>query len=281
MGFREAIKQSGWGRARQHEARRLCGELRKSLRCGDYPPDADQVYKNLDADPLIPDTPPPRRPASRLALLEELLRTKPDPDGGLKAVANEFCHNHKMEGQEDPAAAGHILGRLWTRKGLNSLYQKPDRLGSRRSPSALDRILAVSLEDQQHALGDMRLAPERVTVMWSFYDPRAPGNPLLNLPKNRAAAVDILGLGEYYYRSPNEPLVQWGHRLPVGEEAKRATAWDGGVRNPYWRPGGRTRPLSADGGGTGKFTPADGLPEVTHSPVTGRDLALRIALVAD
>jgi hypothetical protein len=280
VGFSEAIEQSGWGSARQREARRLCGELRKSLRCAEYAPDVDQVYKNLDSDTLVPDTPPPSRPASRADLLDGLLRRKPDPNGDLKTVADEFCHSQKMEGPEDPESTGHVLGRVWTFDGLNKLYQKSGRAGSRRRPGTLDRIISrASLRDQQDALGDMRLAPPHVDAMWSFYDPSARDDPLRNLPANRAGAVDILGLGKYH--SSKERLVQWGHRLPGGHKAKKPTAWDAGVGDPHWRPGGRTRPLSANGGGTGAFSAADGRPEVVHAAVTGRDLAVKISFVVD
>jgi hypothetical protein len=54
------------------------------------------------------------------------------------------------------------------------------------------------------------------------------------------------------------------------------TAWDGGVKRAYWRPGGRTHPL----GTTGRFEGDAGLPEAVHDAVTGNHLAVRISFVA-
>jgi len=280
VGFEDAIRRSGWDAARQREADQVLGELRKGLECADYPPNAHQVYENQDSDPLIPDTAPPSRPASRVDLLGELLKGKADPDADLKVVADEFCRRHKMEGPGNPQSAGRLLGRVWAFDGLNKLYQKAGRAGSRRRPGVREHIInRASLRDQQDVLGDLRLAAPHVDAMWSFYDPSVPDDPLRGLPSGRAATVDILGLGKYH--SSKERLVQWGHRLPRGQKAKKPTAWDAGASNPFWRPGGRTRPLSADGGGTGAFAAADGLPEVVHAPVTGRDLAVRISFVVD
>lgn len=277
MGFSEAIERSGWDSARQQDARRLCTELRESLRCADYTPD-DQVYKNLDTGPLIPDTPRPRGPASRLALLDELLNNRPASADGLRKAASGFCHKHKMEGPEDEQATAHALGRVWSFRGLSNLLQS--QTGELGSPKGADRlrktIESAPLEDQDEAFGDMWLGDER-RPMWSFYDPASADDPLANLAGGRAATVDRLGLGEYHYRWPDEELVQWGHRLPDGARATSPTGWDGGARRPYWRPGGRTHPL----GTTGRFKSDGGLPEVVHAPVKGSGLSVRISFVAD
>jgi hypothetical protein len=277
VGFSEAIERSGWDTRRQQDARSLCTDLRKALLRADYTPD-DQVYRNLDADPLIPDTPRPHRAASRRALLGELLKR----DGHVKSVANDFCHNHKMEGPEDKRAPAHTLGRVWTFGALHRvLKSQSSGVGRSSGGEHLLRtsIRSDSLDDQQAELEltECWLGEEKVP-MWAFYDPSSPDNPLRNLTDGRAAVVDRLGLGMY---DENEALVQWGHRLSPGKEARTPTAWDGGVRNPHWRPGGRTFPLSAAGSGTGRFKSTDGLPEVVHTPVRGRDLAIRISFVAD
>jgi len=273
VGFAEAIEQSGWEALRQQEARRLCPELRTSLRRADYKPEPDQVYEDLDSDPLVPDTPAPRRPASRLALLDELLKV----GGDLKAAANTFCHKHKMKGPEDKRAPAHTLGRVWSFRELSDLLQSQvGGVGSAKSADLLRKTIELaSLEDQEEAFADLWFGDER-KPMWSFYDPDSPHNPLGNLTGGRAATVDRLGLGEYHYKGPDEELVQWGHRLPDGGKAMRPTAWDGGAKRPYWRPGGRTHPL----GTTGRFKSDGGLPEVVHAPVKGGDLAVRVSFVA-
>lgn len=276
MGFSEAIERSGWDPARQQDARGVCTVLGESLRCADYTPD-DQIYKNLDTDPLIPDTPQPRPPASRLALLDELLNNRPASREGLRDAASGFCHHHKMEGPEDPQAQGHSLGRVWSFRALNDLLQsQPGELGSPKGADRLRKTIErAPLEDQKEAIGNMWLGEER-RPMWSFYDPGSPGDPLGGLNGGRAATVDRLGLGEYHYQWPDEELVQWGHRLPAGVEAKTPTGWDGGAKRAYWRPGGRTHPL----GTTGRFKSDDGLPEVVHAAVKGSSLAVRISFVA-
>ncbi|MBM4039887.1 MAG: hypothetical protein FJ290_15390 [Planctomycetes bacterium] len=276
MGFREAIEQSGWDTARQQDAGRLCAGLRQALRRTDYTPD-DQIYKNLDCDALIPDAHRPRHPTSRLALLDELLAKRPGSPDDLKKAASDFCHDHKREGPEDKLAPAHVLGRIWSANDLlDLLLSQMGEIGHTATNEHLRKIIErASLGDQQEALADLWLGKE-LRPMWSFYDPESPGNPLTRLSGTRATTIDRLGLGEYHYERPTEELVQWGHRLPDGKKAMTPTAWDGGVKCPYWRPGGRTHPLGA----TGRFGDGDGLPEVVHAAVTGGALAVRISFVA-
>jgi len=57
-------------------------------------------------------------------------------------------------------------------------------------------------------------------------------------------------------------LLLWQHKLEPHQTAHKPTALDAESFD-YYRPGGKTRPLSG----------TDGLPEVVHQPVSSNQLA--------
>jgi len=279
MGFLDAISQSGWDAGRKADAGRLVGPMRDGLRRTDFPADPDRVFNNMDSDALVPDVPSPGRATSRLELLKELLKKGPPPPGDeLKGAVSEFCHAHKKQGPEDAAAQGRVLARVWPFARLDALFKQKGKVANLRLSSGLrDLIKNPSLKEQQEKLASVPLGDR---LMWSFYDPGDQHNPFRSFGGGSDPMVDRLGLGKDW--NARHDLVEWGHRLPAGMTAHTATAWDGGADNPYWYPGGRTRPLSADRGGTkdGAIGPGGGLPEAVHDPVTGSQLAIPIAFLA-
>jgi hypothetical protein len=71
-----------------------------------------------------------------------------------------------------------------------------------------------------------------------------------------------LGLG---CADRDEELLLWEHRLEAHQHAHRPTAFDAEAYE-YFRPGGKTQPLSGSGG----------LHEVVHPMITANQLAARI-----
>ncbi len=281
MGFLDAIDQSGWHAARQADAGDLVEQMRESLRRTDFDADPDRVFNNMDSDALIPDVPSADRATSRLEMLDDPLMTAlPATATGkeVKDAAVGFCRAHKQEGPDDPVAQGHVLGRVWPFAKLDGLLKLKAKVRSLRMGSGLRVLVKNRNLAEQRAM--LATAPLGEQLMWSFYHPTDRDNPFRSLGGGSDSMADRLGLGEDW--SAKHDLVKWGHRLPLGMTAHTPTAWDGGADNPYWFPGGRTRPLSADGGGSKDpaIGPDDGLPEVVHDPVMGSQLAIPIAFVA-
>lgn len=278
MGFNEAIEQSGWDPGRKEQASQLCDDLRETLRRPGDPAYEHRIYDNLDSDELIEDIGESGKPATRPQFLGELLDSGPPPVGEpLKTAAIAFCREHKQEGPEDSAARERTLGRVWDVPKLALQFKFGKSISLAESTAQVNDIVAhCDLDQQRELLADVLLAPK---LMWSFYDATNEQQPFAGLSEGRAALVDRLGLGEY--EQAGVELIRWSHTLPSVVEPHTPTAWDGGARRPYWFPGGRTRPLSADGRGTGQYGPEEGQPEVVHDPVTGAQLAAKIDFVAD
>jgi hypothetical protein len=74
-----------------------------------------------------------------------------------------------------------------------------------------------------------------------------------------------LGLG---LTGPDEELLVWEHALQPPQTAHRPTALDAEAYE-YFRPGGKTRPLSG----------TDGVHEVVHRPIRADQLVARIESV--
>ena len=99
-------------------------------------------------------------------------------------------------------------------------------------------------------------------IMWSFYQPRRLDSPFLGVSKQQSELIRRLGLGRV---DPDEELLHWEHRLEPHQTAHRPTAFDAEAYD-FFRPGGKTLPLSGTGG----------LHEVVHPPVTGNQLESKI-----
>jgi hypothetical protein len=98
--------------------------------------------------------------------------------------------------------------------------------------------------------------------MWSFYQPRALDEPFRGVSKDRSELIRRLGLG---LTKPGKDLLLWAHRLEPHQTAHKPTAFDAEAYE-YFRPGGKTRPLSG----------TDGLYEVVHPPVSSDQLVAQI-----
>jgi hypothetical protein len=238
--------------------------LRDSLREPAYIRNANQVYDNMDTDPLIGPTPAAGEPACRVDLLTRVAAHAPD----LLRVRDEaqlFCREHLREGPEFLDAAITTFGRVCTFESLVSAIADPS------SPSGLDDARALLRDAIDAPPSPARLARQRADLdgknlsrfqMWSF--PVAdPANPLAEIGPERDEAVNVLGLG---YIAPADEVVGFAHRLPAGVEAHPPTAWDAGCF-PWWRAGGRAYRLDRD---------EYGLREVVHDRIRGEHLVASI-----
>jgi len=278
MGFREAIDASGWDAKRRQAADDLLDEMRGVLSWG--PPGgpyASRIFHNLDADEAVPDVPEADSPVSRLELLDDLLSSGPPHGDALKLHLKGFCRHHKKEGPPDPLAKDRVVGRVWQLDAL-ARHSGDDSAASFGGKALVrETIETADLEAQRKFFTNRLLAQH---VMWSNYHEADAEHPFCELGESRAEHVDRLGLGQH--EGTSDELVRGSYRLPDSVEPKTPTAWDGGVRVPYWYPGGRTRPLSCDGGGTGGFNNRTyGLPEVVHDAITGATLAEAMKFLAD
>ena len=226
-----------------------------------------QVFANMDSDALIPDN-TGTRPATRLDLIRYLTPTSPIVDS-----TSDFCHSHQQEGPHDTTAQGTELGCV------RKLQYVADRVVAKRSVSRAEAEAALRssmtianpaarLADQQGSLRSPNPATgtqEPFSLsryqLWAFYD-QVGQSPSVSIGAARAGAVDRLGLGEF--RATTDELLYWEHRLPPDKTAHQPTAWDADAENVYWRPGGRTFPLSGNA--------ALGVHEVVHDSVTTDDL---------
>jgi hypothetical protein len=127
----------------------------------------------------------------------------------------------------------------------------------------VDYLLRKNLADQRSLLDGKLLSR---WIMWSFYQPRRLDAPFYGVAKQQSELIRRLGLG---CADGDEELLLWEHRLEPHQNAHRPTAFDAEAYE-YFRPGGKTCPLSGSGG----------LHEVVHPKVTGSQLAARIEVAS-
>lgn len=238
--------------------------LLDSLREHTYIRNVNQIYENMDADPLIGDTIGINQPACRVELMVRVAPHVADLPL-VRAETELFCRDHLQEGPEIPDVADTTFGRVCTFESLVRAIADPS------NPAGLDDARALLRDAIDAPPSPMRLPRQRADLvgknlsrfqMWSF--PAAdPANPFAEIGPVRQEAVDILGLG---YISPLEEVVSLAHRLPAETGAHRPTAWDAGCFN-CWRIGGRTYRLDRD---------EYGLLEVVHDPIKGEHLVTSI-----
>lgn len=238
-------------------------QLKSALTTTSYSQNPDQVFDNMDQDPLIDAVTMPGsgRPPSRHDFLQ-YLNVAPPPIG---FAVSSFCRTpaHQLRG---PTLPDRLLGRVQRFTAvLNSVT------GPR---SSLSRTTAQNLIRDGTARVPGALARQKVSFkgyklsayfMWS-YPPKDPLDPYQDIGPTRAIAVNTLGLG-YFEQDPvgkTEVLLRWVHELPSAT-ARQPTAWDASSAdgNVYWRPGGKTFTLNPG---------APGLTEVIHEPVEGQVL---------
>lgn len=235
----------------------------------------DRVFVNLDRDPQIPDRPAAGAPASRLELVETLHRAGTQDLAELKAEGTRFCRGNRLRGAELPCPE---LGHVHTLDALADwLYGAEEELSIDETKAWLRDLARLPLDEtaclevQKSEIGGRLEASERTGlsphVVWSFFED-GDSRPFSRLRPRRSELINRLGLGHLEDSAANE-LLFWTHRLPAGRVARRPTAWDAGLRNPWWRPTGRTEPL--DGSGAD-----DGLPEAVHDPVGVAELVTPI-----
>jgi hypothetical protein len=258
MSFHEA-------EAAEASAAGLATLLRDSLREPSYVRNVDQVFENMDTDPLIGAAPLAGQPASRVELLQTVAPHRMDPSC-LREEADLFCRRHQREGPPFPDAANTTFGRVCTFEAVVNGIAAPN------SPLDLKDARALLRNAIDAPPSPLRLARQRADLdsknlslfqMWSF--PVAdPASPLVEIGPARGEALDILGLGGI---DPTKEIVAFAHRLPAGTPAHRPTAWDAG-RFACWRTGGLTYRLDRD--------EYHGLREVVHNRIKGEHLAATI-----
>jgi hypothetical protein len=238
--------------------------LRDSLHELTYPPNTNQIYDNMDTDPLIGVTVEAGKPACRVELLKRVVPHVLDLSS-MRAETELFCREHLQEGPLFPDIANTTLGRVTTFEAIVKAIADED------SPAGLEDARALLRDAIDAPLSATRLARQRADLadknlsrfqMWSF--PAAdPSAPLAEIGPARQEALNILGLG---YIGPHEEVVAFAHRLPAGLSAYRPTAWDAGCF-VWWRIGGRTYRLDLD---------EYGLREVVHERIRGEHLVASI-----
>ena len=174
-----------------------------------------------------------------------------------------FCRAHQRLGKTNTTAQNAVLGHVEERGKTESTLRSV-KLGktplTRKTGSTglfVDRILREpDLAGQQSLLGNCDLSK---WIMWSFYQSRKLDDPFCKLPKAKSELVRRLGLR---LSKPGVELLLWQHRLEPHQTAHKPTVLDAESFD-YYRPGGKTRPLSGAGG----------LPEVVHQPTSSNQLA--------
>ena len=213
-----------------------------------------QVFINLDTDKQITQS-------KRQELLEQLLTAAAYYDVVVSRIVS-FCQAHQClgppRGTAQRASLGHVEERRKTEKTLASAALPTSGLTRRRRSSALviDKILRCTLPEQCDLLHGIPLSKYQI---WSFYHPLSLDDPFRGIVQRHHELVRKLGLGHV---DPSSELLLWAHRLQPEQVAHIPTTFDAEL-NEYFRPVGKTEPLSGSGG----------LPEVVHPPVNGDQLS--------
>ena len=197
--------------------------------------------ENLESDPLIDDP-------MRAAFVEALLRAS---TGQWLEVALEFCRaglRHGPPRARRPEQFGHAipvrnLEKRLPKSGASGLVWGSDG-------AALEALLRRDLEGQKRYLANFHLAQHQ---MWSFHQDGHPDDPFHAVSTRSHELRRRLGLGHV---APEHALAWCAHVPPASLGVHLPTTLDSDL-NPWFRPGGRSQPLSGD----------DGLPEVVHESV--------------
>jgi hypothetical protein len=247
MSFSQLIEQ--WRSAGKHaDANHALAALRT------FQAIHPQVFENLDNDAHLKAT-------HRAELLDQFMRIDPADPKAVSGKVESFCRAHEGNGPRQKTAQRSDLGHVHSRSMLNEYlmsagsWTSPFRRKGFSAGLAIDLILRLDLALQRECLTGIRLSRYQ---MWSFYQPRAASDPFRGISKETDQLVRRLGLGHAV--GPVE-LVLWTHRLRPHQRASVPTTLDAALYQ-YFRPGGKTRPL----------TGVDGLPEVVHPPVSGDQL---------
>lgn len=214
-----------------------------------------QVYDNLDTDCSVLDS-------RRAKLLEYVLRKKRETRTGEDADPaihmKHFCRGKQLKGRPRREAQEAALGHVKTREAFeldptsgfhNSTGPRTEK--DRGSSPTIDEFLTMDLEGQRRIVRFRKLSPH---IMWSFFQPDSPQDPLKSCVPEASEFVRRLGLEP----ATGKGLLYWVHKLDETQVARFPTALDAELKTEF-RPGGKT---CGD----------DGLPEVVHEPVYGRPL---------
>lgn len=178
-------------------------------------------------------------------------------------LAVGFCRSHQRLGPAIPDQPAFSFGHVMTRKRLADRLASvsdptsPHTLTNRATDPAVDAIIGADLDRQRFELEDLMLSAYQ---MWSFYQAATPLEPYAGVDRRGPELRRRLGLGSC---APDAEFLHCSLHLGTMPRAHRPTTFDSDL-NPYFRPGGQTRPL--DGAD-------DGLPEAVHEPVAGDRLA--------
>jgi hypothetical protein len=223
-----------------------------------------QVYENLDSDPHICE-----EMMQRFA--EHLVA---DMNASIERVFLAFCYSttNCRNGPIREAACGHFFGRVQSAEVLldNKFRRDPtDIIVSDDSGEVwLDALVRSDLQSQKVKLGGSLPLTRPCRTVWSWFQESAPHDPFVNAPKTRDL-VRRLGLSY----GAAEKLVCWGHVLDDSRKPHWPTAFDADL-NGLFRPGGRTKPLDAQG------EPHDGFDEVVHEQLIASDLTIGISILS-
>jgi hypothetical protein len=213
-----------------------------------------QILENFDGDANL-------KRHQREELLNQLTRVDPNDLVAVQGKVESFCRAHEGKGPRQPTAQRSDLGHIHSRATLTEYlassgnWTSPFRRRGFSATLAVDLILRLDLASQRDYLSGVRLSRYQ---MWSFYQSRAITDPFRGVSKESDQLERRLGLGHIV---PPVELLLWTHRLRPEQTASVPTTLDAALYQ-FFRPGGKTHPLTGD----------DGLREVVHPPISGDQL---------
>jgi hypothetical protein len=220
-----------------------------------------QIHANLDNESVSP--------LPMEELLEALLTGPNTTVQETISALCTFCYSNPRCGPERDEARNAVFGHVQTRRKLEE-WLREDASGyatggTGHAGPIVDTLFTLDLTQLILLLDDIpitKVVSGDNRTVWSVFQP-GNSDPFHGVQKSTPELIRRLGLGE---NQQSEEHVAWSHSLKSGQLARWATAIDAATYK-YYRPGGKTEPLQP---------PQDGIDEVVHEAVYGRDLENRI-----
>jgi len=250
-GFRPLLR--GWLRSGQ-----LVRFIRGVRACRAFRRWQPQVYANFNDDQHVSQE-------MRNRLVRSLESLDSYTKEAIESRVESFCWSgtNQRQGPESPGSRGATFGHVMETGKLRKVFtstQSPTSAFTPKDQLRLfrDLIDRDNLTQQRAAIG---VFPEY--QMFGFFQLPHLHDPFAGVSTKASELRRRLGLGKV---DPDEELLHFAYRLRDDQIAHIPTAADADL-DPYFRPGGYTKPLWGDD---------DGLPEVVHTPIDGSQLQRRI-----
>ena len=214
-----------------------------------------KILINIDTDIFINDL-------QRERLLNQLLTVNPTSITAVESKILSFCQSHQGFGPEIRIQENLVLGHIMPRAKLQKRLEIHTQESGFVLGASAATVASLLRKDYQNQKRMIRFVYFSDFHMWSFFSDRSPADPFHVVSIKSDALRRRLGLG---HLGPSEELLYFAHMLRPDQKAKVPTAFDAGL-NTYFRPGGRTQPL------TGRR----GVSEAVHPPILGNQITCRI-----